>query len=99
MLLRALIAALVSLTVAAPAFGADPRRDEQWGLEMVKAPGAWPTSTGVGAVVAVIDTGVQADHPDLGGRLVAGFDFVGNDPIESGDEDTIPTTARATAPM
>ena len=90
MLLRALIAALVSLTVAAPAFAADPRRDEQWGLEMVKAPGAWPTSTGVGAVVAVIDTGVQADHPDLGGRLVGGYDLVGNDPIESGDEDNDP---------
>ena len=90
-LLRALTAAILALAVASPAFAADPRRDEQWGLEMVKAADAWPTSTGVGAVVAVIDTGVQADHPDLGGRLVQGFDFVGDDPIEEGDEDDDPT--------
>jgi subtilisin family serine protease len=77
---RALIAAAMLLVAAAPAFAADPRRDEQWGLEMVHAEEAWPTSTGVGAVVAVIDTGAQRDHPDLGGRLVGGFDYVGDDP-------------------
>ena len=41
--------------------------------------------------MAVIDTGVQRDHPDLGDRLVNGFDFVGDDPIEEGDEDNDPT--------
>ena len=91
MLLRALILGVLALAFASPAFAADPRRDEQWGLEMVKAAEAWPTSTGVGAVVAVIDTGVQPDHPDLGDRLVQGFDFVGDDPIEEGDEDDDPT--------
>src|SRR5215208_283241 len=88
---RALIGAILSLVVAAPAFAADPLRDEQWGLEMVHAQEAWPTSTGVGAVVAVIDTGVQRDHPDLGGGLVSGFVYVGDDPIEGGDEDGDPT--------
>jgi len=89
-LIRTLIAGILALAAASPALAADPRRDEQWGLEMVRAAGAWPTSTGVGAIVAVIDTGVQLDHPDLGDRLASGFDFVGDDPIEPGDEDSDP---------
>jgi serine protease len=89
--LRALIIGMLALTVASPASAADPRRGEQWGLEMVNAETAWRTSTGVGAVVAVIDTGVQLDHPDLDDRIVTGFDFVGDDPIESGDEDADPS--------
>jgi serine protease len=88
---RALIAGVIALVAASPAYAVD-RQDEQWGLQMVRAPQAWPASTGIGAVVAVIDTGVQRDHPDLGSaRLTGGFDFVGDDPIETGDEDTDPT--------
>ena len=90
MLSRALIAGILALATASPALAADPLRGEQWGLEMVNAPGAWATSTGIGAEVAVIDTGVQRDHPDLGGRLLDGFDFVGDDP-NSGDTDDDPT--------
>ena len=86
---RALIAGVALLASASPAFAVD-RQDEQWGLQMVHAPQAWPTSTGVGAVVAVIDTGVQKDHPDLGGRLVSGFDFVGES-ADTPDTDSDPT--------
>lgn len=47
---------------------------------------AWDLTTGsTGTVIAVLDTGVRFDHPDLGrasanGRLLAGYDFVGPDP-------------------
>jgi subtilisin family serine protease len=41
----------------------------QWGLPAIGAPAAWATATGGGQVVAVIDTGVDAAHPDLAGRL------------------------------
>lgn len=43
----------------------------------INAPGAWALSTGSSAVtVAVLDTGVRMDHPDLIGKLHPGYDFV-----------------------
>lgn len=39
-------------------------------------PAAHSISTGSGVTVAVIDTGIDADHPELVGRLVPGWNFV-----------------------
>jgi subtilisin family serine protease len=57
----------------------DPLRGDQWGLDMIEVDGAHQRTTGAGAVVAVIDSGVEAAHDDLDGRLLSGWDFVDSD--------------------
>ena len=65
--------------VAAPNDTAYPL---QWHYPLITMPDAWEITTGRSEiVVAVIDTGILANHPDLAGQLVDGYDFVSN--IES----------------
>jgi subtilisin family serine protease len=44
----------------------DPSFGSQWGLNAINAPAAWNTGTGTGrTIVAVIDSGIAYNHPDL----------------------------------
>jgi subtilisin family serine protease len=48
----------------------DPGIGRQWGLVRIGAPGAWAAGfTGEGTTIAVVDSGVSADHPDLRDQL------------------------------
>jgi hypothetical protein len=59
----------------------DPRYASQAPyLQTMHLPDAWNTTTGNDSMIlALVDSGVQLNHPDLAGRLVPGYDFVNND--------------------
>jgi thermitase len=68
----------------------DPQFPNQWHLSKIQAPTAWDMGTGDGITVAILDDGVDPDHPDLEGRLVSGWNAV------SLNEDTAPVNVHGT---
>lgn len=57
-----------------------------WGINTVKAPAAWAVTRGNGVKVAVIDTGVDAEHPSLLTRTVEAVSFISGSETDLTDE-------------
>lgn len=60
--------------------GSDPGTDPgvPYTLQHIHAQGAWATAQGQGATIAVVDSGVDAGHPDLAANLLSGYDATGH---------------------
>lgn len=55
----------------------DPYVGDEWHLAKIQAFEAWQGTTGnTNVIVAVLDSGVDTNQPDLAGQLLPGYDFV-----------------------
>jgi subtilisin family serine protease len=62
----------------------DTNFSQQWSLAAVKASQAWDVTTGLASVVVGdLDSGVDPTHPDLQGKLVAGYDVLTGQPLST----------------
>lgn len=63
----------------------DPRYGEQWGLQRIKAEGAWAdaeyildenSADAASVTIAILDTGVDSSHEDLSGQVLSGYNVL-----------------------
>ncbi|MHB9034759.1 MAG: S8 family serine peptidase, partial [Anaerolineae bacterium] len=49
----------------------------RWNMDMINAPEAWACSQGgLGVIIAIIDSGISSNHPDLQAHLVTGYSAI-----------------------
>jgi thermitase len=64
----------------------DPYFSSQWGLTKIGAPQAWEVTTGSSDLtIAIVDSGIDLDHPDLSGKIILGYDYVNGDWVPDDD--------------
>ncbi|MCX5321823.1 type VII secretion-associated serine protease mycosin [Streptomyces sp. NBC_00120] len=85
-LVSALSGVVLAGVAVAPAH-AETVRDQQWYLDAMRAEQMWKTSTGKGVEVAVVDSGVDPDFPDLRGQVLSGKNYSRHPGDEHSDYD------------
>ncbi len=72
-----------ALTPNDPAFSVP---SQVYGQTIVEAPHAWDLSTGVtNTIIAILDSGINPDHPEFAGRILPGYDFINDDAAPTDD--------------
>jgi subtilisin family serine protease len=56
----------------------DPSVANNWDLPKIQANTAWDSTTGGGVTIAILDSGVDASHPDLVANIVPGWNLYDN---------------------
>lgn len=61
-----------------------------WDMSVIRAPKVWPTNTGAGVRVAIIDSGIDYHHPDLAPNYAGGYNYIAknNDPLDDNGHGT-----------
>lgn len=88
-------ATLTGLLVAPPA-AADAVRDRQWHLDALNISEAHELTRGQGVTVGVVDSEIEADHPELAGNVSLGREIGRGD---SGDQELSPDHGTAVASL
>ncbi|MFC1916131.1 S8 family serine peptidase [Chloroflexota bacterium] len=57
--------------------------NNQWGMNKVESPQAWDITKGSSDInIAILDTGVDMDHPDLAGKITANINFSSSSTVD-----------------
>jgi len=56
----------------------DPYYPNGWHLPRINTPLAWDDSQGENITIAILDSGVDSNHPDLAAKIVPGWNFYDN---------------------
>lgn len=77
----------VSMSLGFAITSGDDLLPKLWGMKMIGADDAWRVSTGRGAKIAIVDTGIDYRHRDFGQRVIdRGRDFASGKPDAMDDE-------------
>jgi subtilisin family serine protease len=92
------VAGLAAFMPPAAAVTNDTYYAKQWGPQQIRAEQAWAKSRGTGVIIAIVDSGIDLDHPDLATKVIAGatyLDCPGSGSCGNGDWESGPAARRA----